>query len=1340
MEKPLLGLHKILNMKKSIIPILFLATAAILAADLEVAVPPGGGKMTSNHAGPYTLRGYGKVEVDSRAWQTAEGPVSLACFTAESPEKARIVGSKYLADLLNYGAVSKSHLPGVTLEVRHGGFWKLGLQGKRVMVAVAPTAEALQKAEKAWKADSWKPVSEQAYPRYLDNFDNAALAFWWTPNTKNPQEMQWMRDNPVVANLQEQNLSQAVAPHVLDNSGPSNAAAQLRQLGKPFRTMLWTGDGKATWFSWMNLPTQEFEPYPEGFTGLNYFEAAGYYTNQNATDLLDGLQLNSLFELMNRWKKDPDLMAWMEPHGEFQIFNPTHIPPNVKKTFPAFLQEQKKYDLAAVSQKWTGRPDAYSSWDQVPYPDTAYFAGRRGSYLDLDSIPWKWQPGSLDAGEKAGYPQASFDDSNWFAAKRTSKRLLGYSGVLIERPDNDPKLAGASLWARFDYDIPADFLKEGKPVFLHLMPQTNRYGREMAIWLNGQEVVKKLVDKDVDYRNGHCEVDISKFVKSGANRFVIHSSGGRIAYRVFLSHSPAGKFPFADACLNQQFLDWYDYLRHEKFKTMEKYLHAMRALDPDRPNKVMTPGQWQSDAFDLFEKYGAYPQLTGECNWYRPMDYKGYTMLRDRLSSSEPGGPVFNVPAAQNMFAMAFYESQDCHDYGFDFTRDFWRYPEVVKWWTDNRALLQTFGKTNLERTNLGILRDVNQDSRYASSAIWNWDMARGPLPALGFTPVLVDGPDLIKGLADKKVALLFDCATIITNDAMVEAIKRYVANGGIFVAQHHTGQHSELTRNAWPVPQAFGLKVSNKPVGGEMTFSATQDLFPSLRNSKFSGNGVSITGDGSQSTGAVSITGDKAIPIATWADGSMAIAEVKYGKGRFIMLGTPFYLSFKDDTGKWLNEDSRQKLLQELISSLGIKRDTDVTDPRIWFERRASKNGLYDVYFACAMGWKGTDWKLTDHTTSELAALRNTATAAIDATSAGMPDVATTFGEGKLSFGPQEFSPYQVRQFAVVRDDVGLNGPIHWLKQQEHAWYGLPKVVDTDQKRAKETTEKFARQLGEDGLDISSGWRAQINPTDEAADWLKEKIENWIPGKMGSWLSLGWDQATKVRYRKTIEVPESWRDGQSRVFLGFTSWAHMGLSDTGRLWLNGDLVDSKLPKLFMQEIPEGQLKDGRLDLALEVVCAAQPGKTMGPAGTMYLRRIPRPVATISLNGEWTRLDSMIKENGKITVPFQGKIFGLTRQVLIPKEWEGKLIRLTITEDPLHDRIWGRVGACLINDEGYLREDSFGPIGVRVDRHLKAGAMNTIDLFGVVHDNAADPRPFQADLRSITLEAYPIKP
>jgi len=122
-------------MKAEWIPILFLATTALFAADLELATPPGGGKMASNYAGPFNLRGFGKVGVDSRAWQTADEPVSIACFTAESPGKARILGSKYLADLLNCGAVVKSQLPGVTLKVLHGAFWKLCLQNMRLYLS-----------------------------------------------------------------------------------------------------------------------------------------------------------------------------------------------------------------------------------------------------------------------------------------------------------------------------------------------------------------------------------------------------------------------------------------------------------------------------------------------------------------------------------------------------------------------------------------------------------------------------------------------------------------------------------------------------------------------------------------------------------------------------------------------------------------------------------------------------------------------------------------------------------------------------------------------------------------------------------------------------------------------------------------------------------------------------------------------------------------------------------------------------------------------------------------------------------------------------------------------------
>src|SRR5690606_23219502 len=96
------------------------------------------------------------------------------------------------------------------------------------------------------------------------------------------------------------------------------------------------------------------------------------------------------------------------------------------------------------------------------------------------------------------------------------------------------------------------------------------------------------------------------------------------------------------------------------------FLKTMRSVDPNRPIKVMTPFLFQAEAMELFQKYGGYPQLTGEGGWYRPMHYKGYARLYGLPGSSEPGGAQTNPRGTQNMFANIFWESQDCHDYVFD--------------------------------------------------------------------------------------------------------------------------------------------------------------------------------------------------------------------------------------------------------------------------------------------------------------------------------------------------------------------------------------------------------------------------------------------------------------------------------------------------------------------------------------------------------------------------------------------------------------------------------------------------------------------------------------------------
>jgi hypothetical protein len=1303
----------------------------LLATALLFFLPALPAEELRNATGPIALRGFGRVQVKSEGKRTPHGLLTHAVFTAESHEKAIIVGSKYLADLQSYGAVSKSDIPEATLKIRHSGYWKLGRVENRVHLITAPDAAGLKEAIRLWQADNWKAIPQQAYPRWLDNFDNSALAFWWMPSTKSAEQMDWMAAHPVVANLHDQRLSQAIAPDVLDTSGPEHAAAQLRQLGRPFRTMLWTGNGKQTWFSWMNLPTQEFEGYPEGFTGLDYFEANGYYTNQCASTLLDNLQLTVLETMMNRWKHDPDLMAWMEPHGEFQLFRPANVPPDWRTTFPAFLREERNYTLGSLSMAWTGSDDRFTDWSQVPLPDDAYFAGRRGNWIDLDDRPWRWRQGELKQGEANGLCRSDCNDSGWFEAMRTSKRLMAYN----DKHRNVP----TPMWISFRHEVPASFLKPKQKIYLHIMPATktlrsrkNGTGTELAVWINGQEAGRNLrYPHDASFHE-HSQVEISRFLTAGDNQFVIHSQGGRLAYRVFLSPHSREVFPFQDRHLNQRYLDWRDYLRHRKLQTLKIYLKAMRSIDPNRPIKVMTPQQWLSDAMDLFEQYGAYPQLTGETTWYRPMHYKGYTSLRGRLSSSEPGSYLKTADKCRQMFANIFMESQDCHDYGFDFSRDFWRYPETVKWWEENRALLATFGKTNLSPCGLGLLRDTEQSFRYKRSDIWSWDLSRGPLPALGLTPMLVDGQDLRKGLAKQRVKVMLDCATVVTPPDLVAAIEDYVNDGGIFIAQFNTGQHSEQKKDTWPLAAAFGLRVQPHPKMSDLTFSAEQDLLPSLRGRTRKSRGMAIDYTGKEYSGAVEVSGQPAEAIARWQDnGQMAIVRVKRGKGAFIFLGTPFHLAMQDQEGVWNNLAERQALLAELLASCGIEQRAVSSHPKVWCDPRTSKNGVYQVFMTSAMGIK------RDQKEALTATLRFKGLAehpVIEASAKGTPDVTSQSEAADLILNKQSFLPYRVRQFAVVRDRAGIEGPIHWLLQQEQAWFAIPAITDPRLAKAKQASAAFAKHLGEAGLDLSKGWKIQIDPTDSAEKLRGTNTASWPTGNLGSWLTLGCPEATRVFYRKTVHLPPDWRKTPARLFLGLSAWREHGIRDQGRLWVNGILLQKKLAKTFLIQLAADVAAKGTLDLALDVTAEKKSTRAYGPVGTLYLRRLPKPVDNIDLKDSWTELKTMMETGYTFSLPVKEKLFGLSRQVEIPASWQGKVIRLVIEE--ASDHPLSSVRACILNDEGYLREDSFRPVGVRVDRYLKAGQRNRIDLFGHYHDFWAKIKPFSAHITAIRLEAY----
>ncbi len=1307
---------------------LLLLLLAVAASAL--AAPPEATLLRTSREGPVDLRGYGRVGMEGSLWQTAAGQVALVTFTCQDERTAGIVASKYLADLLGYGATATAEpLPGIggtIVQVRHAGYWLLAVDGAAARILSAPDRESLRQAAEVLRGNAWQPVAAGAHPRWLDNFDNG-IGIWWMATSKTEEQLEWMKAHPSVVNLHDVRLSSEPAPGVIDLSPTDNSLSQIHGMGKAYRHMLWAG-GQPPWFNSAHMPGHHGEKYPDGFIGRRFFESSGYNHEQVASPEVHTVVQAAMIRMMRERVNDPDLLAWMEPHGEFFKSDPAMLPPGYQQRFPAYLQLEKKYSLATISTAYTGNRHAYSDWSDVPYPSTAWFAGRRGSFIDLDDIPWRWEPRSLAEGEEAGYHLETTDDSGWRENYRDDH-------VMLSQWDNSRI---HPLWIRFSHDLPADLLQTGKRIWLHLMPYTEHVGGELTIWVNGSEICRQKRDI-TDHIERHAQIEVTDILHAGSNDFVIYSNGGRIAYRVFLSDTEGESFPFSDPHLNQRYLDWQDYLSWEKQQTLITFLKTMRSVDPNRPIKVMTPFLFQSDAMVLFQRYGGYPQLTGEGGWYRPMHYKGYSRLYGIPGSSEPGGAMTNPRDTQNMFANIFWESQDCHDYVFDLNRELWRYPKVVEWWTQNASLLATLGKIDFAEARVGLLRSVRQNMRYANSQIWNWDLSRGPLPSIGLTPVLVDGPAMEEGRADH-LPVLLDCATIVMDDAMVDAIYRYVAGGGTYIAQHHTGQHTPMERDVWPLHRRFGLKVANRYLNDEnphkwptapIRFTEEQSLFPSLRGKSCEGSGVAIDYLDNAYTGAIAIesAAGNVTPIATWEDGSMAIAEIRVGRGRLILVGTPFFLRFKDENGRWFNDAEKQALFVSLLEGVGLTRDTHTSEERIWFERRESKNGLYEVYLASAVGIRDKSWTLEDRIVANLAIDRFAPAPAVEPNAPDSPDVATSHADGRLSLGEQTFSPYQVRQFAILRDNVGLEAPRHWLAVQQRAWRALEPIPPSRADDILAEAAALADSLGEAGIGLFSGWQVQIDPTSDEQAWLDGDTEGAITADLGSWRARGWPDASLVRYRQRVDIPTDWRSG-SRVILGMENYWQFGIRDKARLWINGEHV---------ADCPHGTLAfdvttaaaTGSLDIALAV---EGKGVDRGPIGTLYLRRLPAPIAILELDGEWSRIIDWGRNEGTLALPYKGKLFGIERNVDIPAEWADHPVRLVIEKRfGSYER---QMSGTIINRTGFFRTEDWEPLGQRIDRWLQPGATNLLQLYGFNFMSI----PYlgnDVDLQSIRLEIYP---
>ena len=1225
------------------------------------------------------MRGFGNVTVTARFYGDGANRSSWVTFTCEDAAHATILGSKYMADLQGFGEVQpfleqQSGPQGETatrLMLPGTGKWALALEGKNFHVLFTRGKDLVPLEERA-EAYRWKPVPARAYPRYLDCWDNAGTATWWGGggmSVELPQDFQWAKDHNFALCNQPPNDARYVAPGVVDSSITDWFGAMCRQYDIPYRTLKW--GNKPEW-EWNRAPLPYLQPVP-GLLGQDnlYYEryliSSGPAYAPISVPATNTWSMDFLRRLSAGMNGDPNLMGGHAlgevPDGGVLELAAVAGTPQVKTWWHEYLQKTLGWDLRQVGVQHLGRADAYKSWDEVQVPTARDFLGWNDQCLDLTGT-WEGLADREKAGIAAQWYLPEKAPQGWTAVNCNDPMLLIYGA-------GGPAERRADYWLRRTVRVTA--AQAGRLKYLHLARaiwpgKPSDYGQA---YLNGTALA--LVGKDEGCFDACLAVE---GLHAGDNQLVLCMHGGPPVGYVFLGATPLRLYPNMTEPENRLWYDTVNFSASLLMKNLENVLVATRQGDPNRPQKVMATIDMLDLSQGLCAKYGAYQHDTGGAGGYWcPMSGARLAKTHGLPWSCEQGGPPNSVADMQS--AMTFYlmYGNDAVDLVFSVSayRD---KPDVSAWVEQNLALMHCIGKLDLPMPPIAILRSTRA-CRMGFGEPWNWDVGRGALQGVGRNFTYVEIPDIASGLISR-FPVVIDDGTVLMTDEDVAGIKRYVAGGGIFIAQHHTGRHTPSRADAWPLAAAFGLKVEPKLITpenfngwplGKITFTADETLLPSLKGKTCEGSGVAIDYLDQAHTGAVGLSaaGAGVLPVARWADGTMAVADIHVGKGRLIYLGTEFYLRMRDDLGKWVNEQDREALLDEMLTGLGVPRDSWTGNGDLWAEHWVSKNGLYDLYPVARMAKRG------DESVPDAPVLRRATAVSevVEMSANGHPHRPVTWQDGKMTLPQEGYTPMQYRLYAAPRADVE-RAPLEWFSVQQRLWRALPPVPPPAPAEVVQTPE--------DILPLLEGWRMATGPQ-TAEDWVQPGYADgaWKTVKLGSFAALSLPEDSVAQFRKEIPLPAAWKG--RKVELVFDAEWSWGIGQQGKLWINGAPAAIRQPismsgnDAFILDVTD-QAAAGKLTLAVQAdghqVNPARPaGRPAGVTGAFYLQGEPPPVATTPLAGPWSAVTDV-----NVLTPAEvgktAKYVYLETRFTLPQNWPGRRVSL---ESP------GPLGMVILNGQ-----------------------------------------------------------
>jgi len=1221
------------------------------------------------------LRGYGKVTASF-----APGRVTFLC---ESAEKASILQGKLLADLFwDAGSdhVEKSLVvKGVSLRAHlwppYGAIIAARI-GSQVMVVGGVDEAALVKlagAEPLLLRQDAALAPAGEYPRYLDMFDlRAYKAYTHAMASKDKQglDSHW----PFVkefglGGLAFQTLSIVhTNPQrgVIETTATDYEVKEAERAGGMVVPGILGGGAYPLWV-FNEFPGVFAEPTPTtlfgnwggaGATGSHYQSWGMPLETMAATGLA------YLKQTMQRYLRSPAVGGWMlysgAPGAEMAMHSRAAMywdySPMGQKEFRRWLREVRGFSLQEMGRRWYGDSRRFSSWEQIAMPDlNEFYVGTEPGSVRLAGN-WKFQVASEGVAE----PPAA-NDPKWIPLEMPPSQ----QGNLLPR--------GPSFYRTVFSGEP--WLKPGRE--LYLVCVANNIAREgVSIWLNGKLLGQF---KATDNTIGGLQVKIHSGVKPGENELAfkipseIPDAEGRMIGPVYLSPVAPKFYPFLGKQLNARYADLRLFQGYGVLRVHQPVMEMARAIDPDRPF-VLSPGSDASTAdaaAQLAVRYGASLQNTGREAYTFPY-LTGYGYVGGFYGTSEPSATVRDAKL-DRMFGMTQFDGDSNHVLFWD-VENYIRYEKETGWFTKHARQIELFGKALRDNPRLVLYRS-SRNALLGSPNFSKWDIGNADMQAAHYDNVYANDSDVLSGRVDD-YPVLWDTGDEFMQPDIVDALTRYVRNGGTFIATHITGRHSLEELDAYPIGKLLGCTLKNVKPRGKLRFGQNLPILAAYAGREFDASGIALT----PVAGA-----DPLVGLARWEDGSVAIGVRKLGKGRVIVLGSGF----------WRDNSFRQEFYDKVLAELGIGRTATSSSASVWTHKFVTKNGLQDWVIA----FNSTDAAQT----ADLAYKAASKPSAVWNMTSRKPVEYRYTEDGWVHIAKAQIDPQSIAVFGSPRGSLVDGLPVWWgekKKYWKHADAVEPVVPVLPRAAIPMTQWRFATDP-EGKLSSAGSWK-----TVEFADG------GWRSVPSGLWDLIFDDPALRAYhgvalYRNTFTLPENWKN--HRITLNLESYDTPIVYDTGEFYVNGELVTTYKARgwaQFYNYDVTRLLRPGRNVLALKVTGGQ---KFSGLSGPVWLQAEQILAPAMDLAGNWEAVKADFLTREAAVLPGTVKAKYLARTVAVPASWTGKTVYLHLETS----QQW--LGSVVVNGQLINFNGSLHPYPLRTEinitSYLKPGMDNRVELW-----------------------------